>query len=156
MRYLHLSLSERRSNFFSGDCLPARFRLPSAWPSVSLLFGFLVTEFTVVEITFICVPRPLGNPSRYRWMKLASASCFASSPLSQVLLFREELRLGVTSPPDHVPDSRTAIAIQLPPPLSFSIDYLSMFGGRRSLAVELTLSRDPVTGYCFNVWSAHC
>jgi hypothetical protein len=32
------------------------FVFPSASPSVSFLFGFLVTEFTVDEITFICAP----------------------------------------------------------------------------------------------------
>jgi hypothetical protein len=90
------------------------FVVPSASRSVSFLFGFLVTEFTVDEITFVCVPRPLGGPSQYRRMKLAIASCFASPPLSQVPLFREDLRPGVTSPPDHVLDFRTAIAIQYP------------------------------------------
>jgi hypothetical protein len=90
------------------------FVFPSVSPSVSFLFGFLANKFTVDEITFIYMPRPLGIPSQYRPMKFAIASCFASSPLSQVLLFREELRPGVTSPPDRVPDSRTAIAIQPP------------------------------------------
>jgi hypothetical protein len=90
------------------------FVFPSASPSVSFLFGFLVTEFTVDEISFICVPRPLGSRSQYQRMKLAIASCLASSPLLQVLLFREELRPGVTSPPEHVPDSCTAIAVQPP------------------------------------------
>jgi hypothetical protein len=90
------------------------FVFPSASRSAPFLFGFLVTKFTADEITFICVPCPLGSPSHNRRMKLAIASCFASSPLSQVLLFREEVRLGVTSPPDHVPDSCTVIAIQAP------------------------------------------
>jgi hypothetical protein len=70
-------------------------------------------------------------------MKLAIASCFASSPLSQVLLFKEELRPGVISPPDHVPDSRTTIAIQPPPPLIFSMDYLALL-----LPPPLTFSMD--------------
>jgi hypothetical protein len=98
------------------------FVFDSASPSVSFLFGFLVTEFTVDEITLICVPRPLGGPSRFRLMKLAIASCFASSPLSQVLLFREDLKPRITSSPDHVPDSCTAIAVQPPPPLTFPMD----------------------------------
>jgi hypothetical protein len=112
----------------------------SASPSVSLLFDFLVTELTVDEITFICVPRPLGSPSQYREMKLAIASCFALSPLSQVLLFREELRPGVTWPPDPVSDSRIVIAIQPPPPLTFSLDYLSV----------LDTFEHALTGLCSN------
>jgi hypothetical protein len=126
-------------NFSMATVYPFNFVLPSASSSVSFLFGFLVTGFTVDEITFICVPRPLGSPSQYQLMKLAIASCFLSSPLWQVMLFREELRPGVTSPPDHVPDPRTAIAIQppsaahlfygllgpaVPPPPTFSMDYL--------------------------------
>jgi hypothetical protein len=112
MRYLRVSLSEQQSTFSMATVYLFVFVFPSASPSVSFLFGFLVTEFTVDEITFICVPRPLASPSQYRQMKQAIASCFASSPPSQVLLFREELRPGVTSPPDHVPDPGTAIAIQ--------------------------------------------
>jgi hypothetical protein len=96
---------------------------PSASPSVSFLFGFLVPEFTVDEIKFICIPRPLECPTQKRRMKLAIGPCFPSSPLSQVVLFREELRPELTSPPDHIPDSRTAIAIQPPPSLTFSMDY---------------------------------
>jgi hypothetical protein len=111
---LRVSLSERRSTFSMATVYLFNFVFPSASPSVSFIFGFLVTEFTVHEVTFIYVPRPLRSLRQYRQMKLAIASCFAWSPLSQVLLFREELRPGVTSPPDHVPDSRTAIAIQPP------------------------------------------
>jgi hypothetical protein len=114
MRYLRVSLSERRSTFSMATVYLFNFVFPYTSPSVSFLFGFLVTGLTVDEITFIYVPRPLRSPSQYRRMKFAIAPCFASSPLSQVLLFREDLRPGVTSPPDHVPDSRTAIAIQPP------------------------------------------
>jgi hypothetical protein len=37
------------------------FVFPSASPSVSFLFGFLVTEFTLDEITFVYVPHLLGS-----------------------------------------------------------------------------------------------
>jgi hypothetical protein len=131
MRYLRISLSGRQSTFsivtvymFDFD-----FVFPSASPSVSFLFGFLVTKFTVNEIAFICVPRPLGSPSQYRRMMLAMASCFASSPLSHILLFREELTLGVTSPPDHVPDPRTATAIQPPSAAHFFYGLLVFLCG---------------------------
>jgi hypothetical protein len=112
MRDLCVSLSEQRSTFSTVAVYLFDFVFPSASPFVSFLFGFPVTTFTVDEIMFIYVPRPLGSPSQYGRMKLAIASCFTSSPLSYVLLFREELGSGVTSPPDHVPDSRTALAIQ--------------------------------------------
>jgi hypothetical protein len=75
------------------------FVFPSASHSVSFLFGFLVTKFTADEIMFTCVRRSLESPSQYQQTKLAIALCFGSSPLSHVLLFREELRPGVTSPP---------------------------------------------------------
>jgi hypothetical protein len=121
MRYLPVSLSERRSAFSMASVYLFDHIFPSASPFVLFLFDFLVTEFTIDEITFIYVPRPLGSPSHYRRMKLATLSCFASSPLSHVLLFREELRPGVSSPPDHVPNSRTAIAIQ--PPFAAHLFY---------------------------------
>jgi hypothetical protein len=82
MRYLGVSLSERRSIFSIAAAYMFNFVFPSASPSVSFLFGFLVTEFTVDQITFMCVPRPLGSRSQYGRMKLAIASYFASSPLS--------------------------------------------------------------------------
>jgi hypothetical protein len=127
-------------NFLMATVYLFDFVFPSASPSVSFLFGFLVTEFIVDEITFIWVPLPLGSPSQCRRMKLALASCFTSSPLSQVLLFREELRRGVTLPPDHVAGSRTAIAIQTPPPLTFSMDDLALLPPppRRSLFLWTT------------------
>jgi hypothetical protein len=120
------------------------FVLPSAWPSVLFLFGFMATEFTVDEITFILVPRPLGSPSQYRLMKFAIASYFASSPLSQVLLFREELRPGVTLPPDPVPDSRTAIAIQPPPPLTLFMDYLALLPAHAALPTGIFISDEAL------------
>jgi hypothetical protein len=126
MRYLRVSLSERRSPFSIATVYPFKFVFPFSSPSVSFLFGFLATEFTVDEITFISVPSPLESPSQYRRMKLAIVSCFASSPLSQVLLFREELRPGVTSPPDHVPDFAQPLPFSTSLPFTFSMDYLSL------------------------------
>jgi hypothetical protein len=131
MKYLCVSLSERRSAFSMAAGHLFDFVFPRlALRFVSFLFSFLVTELTVDEITFICVPRPLGSPSQYRQMKFALASCFASSPLSQVLFFREKVKPGITLPPDHVPDSGTAIAIQPPSAARLSYGLLVLLSDR--------------------------